>query len=305
MTDATPVSWQAAWRGGLAVAFRHWTLIGLAFIAVLCERAVLLAADLAQMNTGNTVAVARRLLSEIQKGPGAIVAPRIPEPSEAALLAAVVILFLFGLLVLIGVLGLIRDLLTGRQYHLRDFVARGGRYFWPVVKLKVPIYLALGALLAAVLSMAPAGQGRSVGFWTWAAAGGAICTFAFIGARVVLSLGDKIIVTEDLRSPMAVYRRVLLLLRPHLSATLCFYGVMVLVTAITGVASVLSAALPLGIGVRFILIAFELALATVCISASGFQFYLQLASVVCPGRSESAIGPPQPGIESRRDIWTK
>ncbi|KPQ00003.1 MAG: hypothetical protein HLUCCA12_17670 [Rhodobacteraceae bacterium HLUCCA12] len=268
MTEAT-VCWRAAWLEGLAVALHHRMFVLFALLGVVCERALSFA-------TGSTPepVVGLGALADLFAAPQA----RFPTPSASLGPGAALLtlgLFLAGLFIIVGVLGLMRDLLVRRGYRPEDIVARGARYIWPVLKLKLTVYLAFGAPIALLILGACALGG---GPWLWLAIAAGLALFAL--ARVVLSLGEKILVVEEPRTLREVCRRVPGLLRPHMDMAARFYAVMfVLMSAAVG-AELALATLPLPAVPQIIVMATLLAFATVAIKAASFVFYLQLAGRV-------------------------
>lgn len=288
--DEACVCWRAAWREGLAVALHHRMLVAFALLAVLCERALAFATG----STPEPAALLRALEDTFAALGGGVPAPSMALQPEPALLAFG--LFLVGLFIVVGVLGLIRDLLVRRGYRPQDMVARGARYFWPVLKLKVSVYLGFGAVVVLLLSGAQAAGG---GPWLWLAGGAS--ALAFAASRVVLSLGDKILVTEEPCKVREVYRRLPGLLRPHLGAAMRFYAVMFAMMGAAVAAELALSLTPLSGATRLIPMVFLLAFSTVLVKAAVFVFYLQLAGRAT--RDRLARSTPPSNREKGGLLW--
>lgn len=266
----------AAWRAGLHVAFRQHALVLLAVFAVACERALTIGMDLAGSNlTPLGEAALDQGLRWLEQPSRMASLP--PFGGREGYVLAATAAFLLGLFVLVGVVGLLRDLLLRGHYRAEFVLARGWRYCGPMIAFKLPLYLGVGLGYLLVLGAVPLRQPDGGWSWSGLATGALLCALIFFGVQMVLSLGAKIIVAEEVRAPGQVYRRIGALARPHLGRVLRFYAVRLLVLLMTLAGSALAWRAPLPVGVR---VAGSIALlgwATLLLKAATFSFYLRLA----------------------------
>lgn len=275
-TNAGPVSWRRAWRRGLRVALHHRVLLALVAVALLCERALTLSATLDPgLRAFWSVQLERVMAAGLHSAPAAAGAALedLPWP-----LLLVVLLLFVGMLLLIGVVTLIRDLLLAGRYRTGRVLQQGGSFFWPVVRYKLPIYL-LGSVFSLGIATILWNLRGSTGSGPLAAAAGLALLWlaGFAVARVFLSLGTKVIVTEAPIGSAAVYRRIARLVRPQLGSVVVFYALVLALTGATSLAvwalSMLPAPAPLRAAVAVAL----LAAVTLIMKAAAFDLYLQLA----------------------------
>lgn len=266
----------AAWRVGLHVACRQRTLVLLTVFAVAGERALTIGMHLA----GSAPAVLGE--AALDQGlrwleqPSRLVS-LLPFGGMEGYLLAATAAFLLGLFVLVGVVGLLRDLLLRGGYRAEFVLARGWRYCGPMIAFKLPLYLGTGLAYLLVLGAVPLRQPDGGWSWRGLAVAGLLCTLIFFGAQIYLSLGAKVIVAEEVRTPGPVYRRIGELARPHLGPVLRFYAVRLLVLAavLAGSALAWRASLPVGARVAGSIVL--LGWATLLLKAATFSFYLRLA----------------------------
>ena len=282
MTDLTkqprparenPVSWRAAWRKGLAVAADNRVLLALVAVAVLCERSLSYLAPWMGADGGALLAAAMGPDGSLAKG-----AFPPPDSAESRMLALGGILFLLGLLLIVGVVTLIRDLLLEGRYRAAGVLGRGTRYLWPILKFKLPLYgvASLVSLTMIGVLWSLSRQGMS-GFWPVALALGGLWLCLFGVARVFLSLGVKILITEHPPRVRSVYARVIQIVWPRFAAVIVFYLVLMAVSAAAALLAWGGWQLPAPAPLRAGLSIFVLAAATLVMKAASFALYLQLA----------------------------
>ena len=250
-------------------------------IALVCERVFSLSMSLDPELRAFWTAQARRLAeASVHASPAAstlvLDAPLLP-------LLAVALLFGAGMLLLLGVVTLIRDLLLRGQYRSRRVLRRGGRYFWPVLRYKLPVYVTgsvfSSGIAAAVWNLR---SGEGPGALASAVALGLLWLSAFAVARVFLSLGTKVIVSEPPIATAAVYRRVWRIVRPHLGAVAVFYALVLALTAVTTLAVWGLSSLPAPAALRVAVTIALLAAVTLVMKVAAFDLYLQLAGHARP-----------------------
>lgn len=266
----------AAWRAGLRVACRQRALVLLTVFAVACERALTIGIDLAGSDPAALGEAALDQGLRWLEQPSRRVA-LLPFGGMEGYLLVATAAFLLGLFVLVGVVGLLRDLLLRGHYHAEYVLARGWRYCGPMIAFKLPLYLGVGLGYLLVLGAAPLRQPDGGWSWSGLATDGLLCTLIFFGAQIVLSLGAKIIVAEEVRAPGRVYRRIGALARPYLGRVLRFYAARLLVLLMTLAGSALAWRAPLPVGVRVVGSIALLGWATLLLKAATFSFYLRLA----------------------------
>lgn len=263
------------WRAGLRVACRQRALVLLTTFAVACERALAIGMGLAGIDPKSLGELAldqgRHWLEQPLR-----MASLPPFGGMEGYLLAATAAFLLGLFVLVGVVGLLRDLLLRGHYRAEWVLARGWRYCGPMIAFKLPLYLGVGLGYLLVLGAAPLRQADGGWSWSGLAIGGLFCALMFFGAQIVLSLGAKIIVAEEVRAPGRVYRRIGELARPHLGGVLRFYVARLLVLATALAGSALAWRAPLPVEVRVVGSIVLLGWATVLLKATTFGFYLRL-----------------------------
>lgn len=265
-----------AWRVGLHVACRQHALVLLAVFAVACERALTIGMDLAGSDLTPLGEAALDQGLRWLEQPSWMASLQPFGGMEGYLLAATAA-FLLGLFVLVGVVGLLRDLLLRGGYRAKFVLARGWRYCGPMIAFKLPLYLGTGLGYLLVLGAVPLRQPDGGWSWRGLAVAGLLCAGVFFVAQIVLSLGAKVIVAEEVRAPGPVYRRIRELTRLRFGRVLRFYAVRLLVLAAVLVGSALAWRAPLPVEVR---VAGSIALlgwATLLLKAATFSFYLRLA----------------------------
>lgn len=304
MTRRGDVAWLAAWSDGLRIALEHRKLVAVAALAGAFEGAFGIwrsQMSLTWMEFGALLEDA--IVSALQHPLGGYSALADADGLAAALLFAA-FCFLFGAALLVGLLGLLRDLLVRRGYCLTDLTARTRELFWPVFWFKFPVYLLLGATV--VLVAAPVWAHReSAAFETLAVASAVIFSIAFGIARVFLSLGAKVLAAEGVRGNKAIYRRVVALISPHLGEVTKFHlatlvTVVLTVGAVTAICGRLTdSAVQLGVG--FLIVGFV----TVVTKAATFRFYLQLASCQPQTLRKVESSSEIPAFEGHRGVLNR
>ncbi|MDG4584379.1 MAG: hypothetical protein P9E67_09905 [Candidatus Competibacter sp.] len=264
------------WRAGLRVACRQRALVLLTVFAVACERALTLGMHLAGSGPAALGEAALDQGLRWLEQPSRMASLPPFGGMEGYLLVATAA-FLLGLFVLVGVVGLLRDLLLRGDYRAEYVLARGWRYCGPMIAFKLPLYLGVGLAYLLVLGAVPLRQPDGGWSWSGLAIGGLLCALMFFGAQIVLSLGAKIIVAEEVRAPGRVYRRIGELAHPHLGGVLRFYVARLLVLAAALAGSALVWRAPLPVGARVVGSIVLLGWATVLLKAATFGFYLRLA----------------------------
>jgi hypothetical protein len=251
-------------------------LVLLAVFAVACERALTIGMDLAGSDLTPLGEAALDQGLRWLEQPSWMASLQPFGGMEGYLLAATAA-FLLGLFVLVGVVGLLRDLLLRGGYRAKFVLARGWRYCGPMIAFKLPLYLGTGLGYLLVLGAVPLRQPDGGWSWRGLAVAGLLCAGVFFVAQIVLSLGAKVIVAEEVRAPGPVYRRIRELTRLRFGRVLRFYAVRLLVLAAVLVGSALAWRAPLPVEVR---VAGSIALlgwATLLLKAATFSFYLRLA----------------------------
>jgi hypothetical protein len=258
------------------VALRHRVLLALVAIALVCERVLTLSAAVdPRLRAFWAEHVQRVAETGLQAGPAAVA-----EALQGLTwpLLPVALLFLTGMLLLVGVVTLIRDLLLHGHYRSRGVLRQGGHYFWPVLRYKLPVYMA-GSVFSLIIAAALWElHSRSAPRPVLAAAVLALLWLAgFAVARVFLSLGTKVIVSEAPIATAAVFRRVLRIVRPHLGTVVIFYLLLLALTAAAMLAVWGLASLPAPPALRAAVAVALLAAVTLVMKAAAFDLYLQLA----------------------------
>lgn len=280
MTNATaspllptpPVSWRRAWHRGFNILLRQRILLALMVLAVVCERAASLLAVADPDLLRKSIALAQTQLLSAH--------PRFDELTIGTTWPILLVscALLLGMVLLIGIVSLVRDLLRAGHYRGRLVLRRGGQYFWPVLRYKLPIYFAGSCLSLPIGVMLMRMWHNSDWNAAWLAGTlGGLWLVAFFVARVFLSLGTKVIVTEPPTAMIGVYRRVWRLIQPHLRSVAVFYGLLVLLTAAATVLAFLLAQAPLPVSVRAAGAVLLLAAVTLAMKAAAFDLYWQLS----------------------------
>lgn len=283
-------SWRRAWARGFQVALHHRVLLLLVAVAVLCERALTLSALFhpapGSLPVASGGSASGSSMADMAAALSRMTNASAPTGSQAADVVADLPWTLFpaagllvaGMLLLIGVATLLRDLLLHHAYRSQRVLSQGSRFFWPVLRYKLPIYL-VGSVfsLLVVASLAdawrrpiPQALVPSVGL-------GLLWLIGFGIARVFLSLGTKIIVTEAAMPMASVYRRVWRIVQRDLGVVIVFYALLLGLTACTTVGVWGLSMLPAPPALRLVAAIALLAVVTLIMKAASFDLYLQLA----------------------------
>ncbi len=273
------ISWTAAYWRGFLLSCHHMIFTLLAILAVTCERSLAFFQHYTGVSWQQVISDYKDLYLAFARNPfgGPVILTKFPALFQ--FLPVAMFLFVVSAFILIGILGLMRDLLRRQGYDTRDLVARGSTYFWPIVKFKAPIYLALSSLLVSAGPAVLALSREKAWFTLKAGILFGLLAIGFFLGRILLSLGPKMIVTEETKKVTPAYGAVLRMVRPFLAPVAFFYMAMIPL----GLAPLaLSIALSF-VGAPFVLVTiasvFMMAFATVFIKGASFCLYLQLREV--------------------------
>ena len=283
MNSASPtVSATHAIRVGFQVLCNHVSLLVVVSFAVLCERACAFylawTGVSAQVYLDQYRALLIQFATHAPTGDPAELRPFAGLLGLAALLGG---LLLLGGFLMTGVLGLLRDLFLREGYDMSTLVSRGARYFWPIVRFKLPLYALLGVWGVALLPFLVWSLRRPDGSRVLAVATVLVPGIVpFFAARVLLSLGSKWIVVHDLSRASPLYGQVWRLVRPFLGPVVCYYlAVWALGVAVAGLPWGLAG---LGVWTSWSVVATWASAAAFAVwaRASALSLYLQLEAAV-------------------------
>ena len=277
------VSVHTALLAGWRVARHHRALVVIATFAVLCERAVTLYVLWTGVSLREVALQYQEMLGEISRRPFA--GADIIEQYRAlyAFMGVVGVLFALGAFLLVGLLGLLRDVLMQRSYQPREIVRRGKEFFWRVVRFKIPIYLAISATaVCAAPVLFSAAAHPALALLPAIAAALALFGVGFIG-RVFLSLGPKVIVATGIREVLPVYGLIFRLVRPYTSSVFWFYTAVAGITSLTLLVPTSMSFFNVPVSIVIVSTMLIASFITVFAKAAAFAFYLQLDASV--GRS--------------------
>lgn len=302
---AQPPSWRGAYLRGWRVTCGYKIFTALTLFAIVCERAFSLFLIATGATPRDFAARYRAMVLAFTGDPLGGLAPLRPHARLFAELAVFGTLFLLAGVMLVGILGLMRDLLLRDGVDGRKLFRRGGRFFWPIAKFKIPIYAALAAVALPLAPLILRGGGANVNVEpvptspaTLATLGAVAAAVAFATcffvARILLSLGPKVIVAHDLWHVRSVYRQVLRLVRSNPVPVLLFYlSMMPLIGAMFATPALL-AMLPVPRAVSLALSFFGLAVLSVFIKASSFCLYVSLSNA-------REVTADEPAVAARSD----
>jgi len=201
-----------------------------------------------------------------------------------------------GAFFLVGILGLIRDLLVKKRCKTTLVMRRGQQYFWPIARFKLPIYLLLGIILIVLASFVMPTLNAPVILTADLFIVMIIYGVIFFFSRIFLSLGPKMIVTEEIKKVFPLYNRIIKLVHPFWQSVMIFYSLMFGLLVITII-------LPFGLhmlGIPFVTLTIisvvVVSFLTVVIKASSFSLYLQLRSAVGSGMLQLSLDQKKSGI---------
>jgi hypothetical protein len=275
------VSLRSAFGMGLGVACHHRVFVLVAIFALVWERSVAIYTSWRGIGVLEFATQYKEMVVVTAKHPLDGFANVRPYGELYAFMTVVVVLLVAGAFLWVGILGLLRDLLVRRGYDVRKLGRRGGEYFWRILRFKAPIYTLLGVILAMLGSFALLAS--NAGFRALAAVGTGVLLFGlFLFARVLLSLGPKMIVTCELSRMLLAYRQVWQLARPHLVKVLVFQVMLLCLGSVPLFLPVGLAAVGAGGGVSVLLTLVVGAFIAVVGKASSFCLYLQLAGSQVP-----------------------
>lgn len=271
------ISWQEAFRRGFSIALNYKVFTGIAVFSILCERYVSIYLYFSNISLAQVIDQYKEMMVSMSRDPLGN-SWHIGQFKElVSFIPFALVFFLIGAFFLIGILGLMRDLLIKQGFRIKEIFQRGRVYFWLVFRFKLPIYFVLGFIIIALASPLIKRNPPfkfSFPFLAVILIFGCILFFS----RVFLSLGPKIIVTEELKKMLPLYKRIAALIYPSIKPVFIFYAWMFLMFGF-------SLALPIGLklmGVSFVLLMIIslslIAFFTVVMKAASFCFYLQLRS---------------------------
>ena len=273
------VSWREAYRVGLAIAINHKIFTILVVFALLCQRFLSFFSHYTGLSVGSILSQYQGMIVAFSENPFA--GPdKLAQYSEFyILLLPAAVLFLIGLFVLIGIVALMKDLLLQRGYKVTTLAGKGWRYFWPVMRLKLPVYAVVSCSL--LLLIAPVIQNRNnESFLIWAIGCGIIGTTIFIAIRILLSLGEKMIILEGKQKNRKIIRRIFKIIRPAFHEVILYYCVMFIMIGFSLLFPVLLKMTNISMSFIIIISLILASFVTVVIKASSFCFYLQLVGEV-------------------------
>lgn len=273
------VSWRHAYKDGLAITFHHKVLLLIAAFSAVCERSITLFTDYTGVSIEQAAIDYRDLLASSPYGIDQDLSVLLPYRGLMTFLPLACGLFILGAFLLVGLLGLLRDLLTRRGYRVQEVFVRGREYFWTIFKFKLPIYVVNSTFIAVVAPPLLSFRGERGAYVFWVSIASFTSFLLFAAARVPLSLGPKIIVVEELRRVIAVYRRVTEVIKPVMGQTAIFYMILMGIVGLGFLVPMGITRLGLPAISETVLSVFFIAFVTVVMKASSFSFYLQLLSV--------------------------
>jgi len=270
------ISWLQAYRCGLSIAINHKIFTLLAFLAILCERSLSLFTQLTGISMLEVTNLYMSLWRSFAQNPFGGIKMLSSYQQLYLFLPVAIGLFMVGMFIFVGIHGLLRDLLLKQGYQVHLLFKRGHHYFWRVLRFKAPIYLGLSLLLVVEVVLISR-QKELLWILVFQVISVLLFGLAFFIASIFLSIGPKIIMTQEVVKVRSLYACILKLIRPFWISVLTFYFVMLMM--VFG-AFVFSAGLwwidvlPI---VRTCLSIFMWAFLAVIMTASSFSFYLQMA----------------------------
>jgi len=277
--EKVPVSWKEAYKLGLSLALNHMVLTLITVFAILCERSLSLFVHFSGISITKVFNQYKEVAASLAKDPLGQSWTIVQFKELASFFPVAALLFVMGAFFLVGILGLIRDLLVKKNFKTTLVLKRGKQYFWPIVRYKLPIYLLLGIILIVLASSVMPNFNAPAVLTVELFIASIIYGIIFFFFRIFLSLGPKMIVTEEIKKVFPLYRRIIKLVHPYWQPVMIFYSLMFALLGITII-------LPIGLnmlGIPFvpliIISVVVVSFLTVVIKASSFSLYLQLRSV--------------------------
>lgn len=260
------------------IALNHKVFTALAVFALLCERSIFLFTHYTGITMRQVAADYAGMLTTIVDKP--LSGPDFLSyySSLYNFLPLAILLFLAGFLMLVGIVGLMRDLLIDHGYKAQHVFTLGRQYFWPVIKFKLPLYA--GVSLLVIMSAGPAFMFFQRGkLFVAIVFGAAIIIPTLISGNMMLSLGQNMIIAGDVRDVSPVYRAVISLLRPYMAEVIMFYVVMLVITGLGFAMPFLIGSMKLPFFAQTLLDILVLSFMTVFLKAASFCLYFRLASI--------------------------
>ncbi|MCP4149663.1 MAG: hypothetical protein GY757_18095 [bacterium] len=278
LNDKKTVSWQEAYRVGLSVAVNQKIFTLIALFSIICERSISFFIHFNDISLTVVAHEYKKMAILFSKDPLGETwsAGQFPELNSFLPIAAV--FFFLGVFFFIGILGLMRDLMVRHGYKTQDIFARGKRYLWPVIRFKVPLYLLLGIVQVILLLWVLSVQGTTFQLSTQLLIAVSLYGFVFFIARIFLSLGPKVIVTETetIKQSFLLCKRIMKLVVPHLGQILVFYILMLVAVGFSLVLPFWLGRLTLPFVPLTIITLLTVSFLTIALKASSFCLYLQL-----------------------------
>ena len=282
------VSWKDAYSIGFEIAINNKVFLLITFFAVLAERSTSLFLQYTGITMEQIIADYKGVFIAFADNPTGGYEILLPFKNIFIFMPVVVALFLLAAFILVGVLGLMRDLLIKKGYRPQDLFIRAGQFFWPVLKFKIPVYLIMSTLLILAALPALVHRQNKTMMIVYVVIGLLFYFMAFVAARIMLSLGPKMIVTKEIRKIIPVYRTVLQIIRPAIKQVIIFYLLMF------GIIFV-GLLIPFGVGriegnfiLKNLFVILMMSFLTIFIKASSFSMYLQLVSMnICYYQNKS------------------
>lgn len=273
--NSKAISWTDAFRVGFSIAVNYKIFTFIAVFVILCERYISFYLYFSNVSLTKVFSQYKEMMTAMSRDPlgNSWAVTQFKELISFFPLA--LLLFLIGAFFLIGILGLMRDLLIKRSFKVKKIFHRGRDYFWPVLRFKILIYFILTSIFI-ILALPIFDKPIKPSPYLFVSI--LIMGVIFFCARIFLSLGPKIIVTEEEKKIFPLYKRILKLIYPYLKSVIIFYVWMLAMVCI-------GLFIPFGLklaGISFVplmmISIFTIAFFTVVMKASAFNFYLQLSS---------------------------
>lgn len=275
--QAYSVSWSRAYQDGMMIAIHNKIFTLIVAFSVICERSISLFASLTGVGIDQVFVEYRDFL--INSMTYMDFTSPLPFPGFLFFLPIAAVLFLMGAFLLVGILGLIRDLLIRKGYRAQEVFIRGREYFWPIFKFKATVYIINSVFIAIAAPPLLSFDGSKGDYLLWLSVALFFFFVFFVVTSVALSLGSKIIVVEGSYRVLDVYRRIIEIVKPAIRQTAIFYTLMMGIVAIGILVPWEIARLRLPSMMGIILSIFFIAFVAVIMKVSAFYMYLQLSSL--------------------------